>query len=88
MKLRALLASETLAGLGATIAAAQAAPEAAPVVGVGVAATAAGLGGTWFVRYVLGRFDRLDASLGETREDVAAIMGALNVERPRPRARQ
>lgn len=61
----------------------QGAADAGPAIGYGAAGVAAATGGTWFVRYMLARFDKLEAMVQETREDVAAIMGALNIPRPK-----
>ncbi len=51
------------------------------IAGPAITVGAVGLSGTAVVKYFLGRFDRLEQSLQETREDVASIMGALNIKR-------
>lgn len=81
--MKLVLLAPVLAAAAAAALAQGAAEAAGPAIGYGAAATSAAIGGTWFVRYVLGRFDKLDSALGETREDVAAIMGALNIDRAR-----
>lgn len=63
-----------------------AAQEAGPALAYGATGVSALFGGGWFVKYLLGRFDKLEGMIGDTREDVAAIMGHLDIPRPPRRA--